>query len=76
MAGTGKSYQTGRLSTVSLLVLASLDQLFFYKENYIYFFYKTSYLNEEVNRTEPFPLVRIPWLEASHIKCFKNCEQV
>ncbi len=27
----------------------------FYSENIIYLFYKTSYLNEEVNCTEPFP---------------------
>jgi hypothetical protein len=26
------------------------------------FFYKTSNLNEEVNRTEPFPSVSVPWL--------------
>jgi hypothetical protein len=25
------------------------------------FFYEKTYLNEEVNRTEPFPSVRIPW---------------
>jgi hypothetical protein len=24
--------------------------------------YKTSYLNKEVNRTEPSPSVRVPWL--------------
>jgi len=30
-------------------------------------FYKTSYLNEEVNRTEPSPSVRISWLETSNI---------
>jgi hypothetical protein len=32
-----------------------------YIENIINLFYKTSYLNEEVNCTEPSPLVRIPW---------------
>ncbi len=25
------------------------------------FFYKESYLNEEVNCTDPFPSVRFPW---------------
>jgi len=32
---------------------------FWYLENV--FFYKTSYLNEEVNHTEYSPLVRVPW---------------
>jgi hypothetical protein len=27
-------------------------------------FYKISYLNEEVNCTEPFPSVSIPWLDS------------
>jgi hypothetical protein len=27
------------------------------------FFYETSYLNEEVNRTDPFPSVRVPCLK-------------
>ncbi len=31
-------------------------------KNIIYLFYKTSYLNEEVNRTEPSPSVRLPCL--------------
>ncbi len=30
-------------------------------EDNIYFFYKTSYPNEEVNRTEPSPSVSHPW---------------
>jgi hypothetical protein len=34
----------------------------FYIENIINLFYKTGYLNEEANCTEPFPLVSIPWL--------------
>ncbi len=59
---TGKSFWRGRLSAVDLLVLTSLDQLFIYIENIINLFYKTSYLNEEVNCTEPFPLVSIPWI--------------
>jgi hypothetical protein len=32
----------------------------------IYVFYKTSYLNEEVNRTEPSPLVSVPWFITAH----------
>jgi len=34
----------------------------FYTENIIYIFSKTSYLNEEVNGTEPSPSVSIPLL--------------
>jgi hypothetical protein len=33
----------------------------FCNENIIFTFYKTHYLNEEVNCTEPALLVRIPW---------------
>jgi hypothetical protein len=34
--------------------------------NYIFIFYKTTYLNVEVNRSKPFPLVSVPcW----HILC-------
>jgi len=28
----------------------------------IYFFNKTSYLNEEVNRTGPYPSQMLPWV--------------
>ncbi len=28
---------------------------------YFLFFYKITYLNEEVNGTKPSPLVRVPW---------------
>ncbi len=58
---SGKPYWKGRLSTVDLLVLASLDQLIFYWKYYL-LFYKTSYLNEEVNCTEPSSSsVSVPW---------------
>jgi hypothetical protein len=33
----------------------------FYIQIIIFFFYKTTYLNEEVNCTEPSRSVRIPW---------------
>ncbi len=33
----------------------------FYIENIINLFCKTSYLNEEINCTEPSPFVSIPW---------------
>jgi hypothetical protein len=49
-----ESLLRGRLSTVDLLVLTSLDQFF------DLLFYKTSYLNEEVNCTEPSLSVSVP----------------
>jgi hypothetical protein len=42
-----------------LLVLTGLDQLIL-KQQTLLFFYKTTYLNEEVNRTEPSPSVSVP----------------
>jgi hypothetical protein len=45
---------------VDLLVLTSLDQLLLILQR-LYAFYKTSYLNE-VNRTEPSPLVCVSCL--------------
>ncbi len=50
-------YWTGRL-----LELTSLDQLLL-KIQALFTFYKTSYLNEEVNGTEPFPSFSVPWFE-------------
>jgi hypothetical protein len=46
----GNPYLRGRISTVDLLVLISFDQLIFI----------SSYLNEEVNCTDPFPSVSVP----------------
>jgi hypothetical protein len=57
----GKSYRRGRLSTVGLLALTCLRSAHFKNENIIYLFYQTSYLNLEVNGTEPSPSVRLPW---------------
>ncbi len=34
-----------------------------YVENIIYVCYKTSYLNEEVDCTEPSPYVSVPWVD-------------
>jgi hypothetical protein len=51
--------ETG-LSTVDLPVLTSLDQLLLVLKTQ-YTFYTTSYLNEEVNRTEPSPSLSLPW---------------
>jgi hypothetical protein len=43
--------------------LTSLDQSNFDVENIFYLCYKTSYLNEDVNCTEPSPSDNIPWFE-------------
>jgi len=51
--------------TADLQVLTSLDKLIFRLKIVFTFFYKTSYLNEEVNCTEPSPSVSIPWFTAS-----------
>jgi len=55
----GNPYSSGRIGTVDLHELTSLDQLLFKLKLYISFFYKTTYLNEEVNRTKPSPAVRL-----------------
>ncbi len=51
----------GKPSTVDL-VLTSLYKLLWYCKHYL-LFYKTSYLNEEVNSTKPSPSVREPLLK-------------
>ncbi len=54
-----KSYWRGRFSTVDLLLLIDIDLLLLHWSiNCL--FYKTSYLNEEVNCTEPFPQLVFP----------------
>ncbi len=54
-----KSFTRGGLSTVDLLELTSLDELDKLKMLFT-FLYKTSYINEEVNCTVPFPSASIP----------------
>jgi hypothetical protein len=49
---------TEREGSVRLTYLCSCA---FYDEYRIYLCYKTRYLNEEVNCTEPFPSVSVPW---------------
>jgi hypothetical protein len=49
------------LSTIDLLVLNSLEQLLVILQTLFTFYYKTSYLNEEVSRAEPSPSVSVPW---------------
>jgi len=56
----GKSNWKGRLSTVDLLARTSLDQLLWILI-VLFIYFKTSFLNEEVNCTEPSPTVSIPW---------------
>jgi hypothetical protein len=49
----------GRISTDDLLVLTSSDQLRYILKPYSSL-YKTTYFNEEVNRLERSPSVRVP----------------
>ena len=56
-----------RLTSLHLPVYTSL----FKTENIIYLCYKTSYLNEEVNCTEPFPSVSIP---CTNLQLNKKCK--
>jgi len=53
----------GRISTLDLLVLTCLDQLLLIMKILFFSFYKTNYLNEEVNCTYLPPSVRVPWAE-------------
>ncbi len=46
---------------VDLLVLTSSDQLILSQKLTLYFFLLNKLLKKEVNRTEPFPSVRVPW---------------
>jgi hypothetical protein len=55
----GKPYRMGRLSTVDLHALTSLDWLVLHIEKFIYLSYKTSYPNQEVNCTERLPLQQV-----------------
>jgi hypothetical protein len=61
-----KSYKRERLSTVDLLVLPSLRSNPFGIENIFPLIYKTSYLNEEVNCTEPSPHLVFPGPSYDH----------
>jgi hypothetical protein len=56
----GKLTERGRVRTVDLLVLTSLDQLI-YIIKILFTFFKTSYLGEEVNCTEPRPFSWCLW---------------
>jgi hypothetical protein len=65
----GKSYWRGRLGTVDLLVLTSIDKFLFILKKICYHIYKTSYLYEEVNCTKPSPSVSISCCYRCYI-CF------
>jgi hypothetical protein len=58
----GNPYLRGRLNTVDLLVLTCLDQLILIIQ-ILFTFYKTSYLDEEANGTEPSRSVSVPWCQ-------------
>jgi hypothetical protein len=53
----------GDISTVDLIVLTHLDKLLLLLQTFFLLLYKTSYLYEEANRTEPSPSVRVTLLE-------------
>ncbi len=79
----GKPYWGGRLSTVDLLVLTSLDQLLLIIKFLFHLCYKTSYLNEEVNCTVPSPSVSFPWMrylalpsKKEHLPSFKESKSL
>jgi hypothetical protein len=48
--------------TVHLLILTGSDQLLLILKNIIFLHYKTRYVIEEVNCTEPSRSVRFPWI--------------
>jgi hypothetical protein len=52
----------GSVQFTSLYLLAYIS-CFLYGKYYLLFFYKTSYLNEEANCTDPSLSVRIPWMD-------------
>ncbi len=65
----GNPRSTGRIGTIDLL-----DQLVqvscFFIETVFFFFYKTTYLKEEVNCTVFSPSVRVPWRNQHYLFVF------
>jgi hypothetical protein len=61
----------GSISTVDLLLLISCGQLLFIVKLYFSLF-KTKYLNEEVNCTQPSPSVRVPCTKLSGFVTLKS----
>jgi hypothetical protein len=67
---TGNPHSTGRISTVDLLVPTGSGQLLFFIETVFFFFYKTAYLNEEVNCTVLSLSVRVSWRNQHYLFVF------
>jgi hypothetical protein len=65
----GNPYLRVGVSASDLLVLTSSDQFHLSTESTIFLFYKTSYLSEEANRTEPFLSEMIPWMDDALSRC-------
>jgi len=66
----------GKLSTVDLLALTGLDLMLLIFATLFTFFPKTSYLNQEVNCTEPSLSVSVLWLYAQkRILMYSNSPQ-
>ncbi len=63
MLQQGSLTKGGKLSSVDLFVLTSLEQVIFILKIIFTSFCKTSYLNQEVNCTEPSPSVWLPWIQ-------------
>jgi hypothetical protein len=59
----GNPYPRVRVIIVDHLALTSLDQFILKLKELFAFSTKMSYLNEEVNCTEPPSSVRVPWIE-------------
>ncbi len=72
--GAGKPYWKGRISTVDLLLLTSSDRLLTILNLYFSIFYRTTFLNKEVNRTEPSPSVRVSWMVLRHWVSLPFCK--
>jgi hypothetical protein len=57
----------GRISTVHHRVLYSSNMLLLLLKIRIFLLYKIGYLNAEVNCTEPYPSLRVPWQSFSFV---------
>ena len=76
MAVPGNTYQRGRICTIDLLILTSLDQLLLILKLWFILFYWTNYLNEVVKCTEPSPSVRDRWLTSLLCSTFKIFQDI
>ncbi len=70
-------YWRGRVSTLDLLVLTRSDHLILILKIFFVAFYKTSFLNEKVNCTEPSSYsVKVPWGMYYKILQIRNLRQI